>query len=315
MINSISMLYSFFYLFAFFSSLFVLAPLNHIYRILFLIGVFLCGSFIYTLLDFYFLGLTYIIVYVGAIAILFIFVIMMVQLNSSSDNTHSSPITAHYSSSIFHHHISLIPSTITWFFKPSKISTLNLPFLPSLFINTSSSPSHKFSSTFLLISSPIHLFPFSSKLSLIPLPFFIFTGLFTFFLFTTSITHFTFFYPHWFSLYTTFTDIQSFAFVLYFAYPFILILIAITLFAVMIAVLVISQSVFHLFASSIHHKDLIDLFDQLTKFSFILRSSIRTCYIKDLTNRDNNSSLNLRSFHQIYRFLSNDFDLLLCSFN
>jgi len=33
------------------------------------------------LLDFYFLGLTYIIVYVGAIMILFLFVIMMVQIH------------------------------------------------------------------------------------------------------------------------------------------------------------------------------------------------------------------------------------------
>lgn len=44
------------------------------------------------LLDFYFLGLTYIIVYVGAIMILFLFVIMMVQIqvlpNQPSDPTY-----------------------------------------------------------------------------------------------------------------------------------------------------------------------------------------------------------------------------------
>lgn len=39
------------------------------------------------LLDFYFLGLTYIIVYVGAIMILFLFVIMMVQI-------HLMPVTS-----------------------------------------------------------------------------------------------------------------------------------------------------------------------------------------------------------------------------
>ena len=37
------------------------------------------SAFLYFLLDYYFLGLTYIIVYVGAIAILFLFVIMMCE--------------------------------------------------------------------------------------------------------------------------------------------------------------------------------------------------------------------------------------------
>jgi NADH:ubiquinone oxidoreductase subunit 6 (subunit J) len=37
------------------------------------------GAFQFLILDYYFLGLTYIIVYVGAIAILFLFVIMLIQ--------------------------------------------------------------------------------------------------------------------------------------------------------------------------------------------------------------------------------------------
>ena len=43
------------------------------------------------LLDFYFLGLTYIIVYVGAIMILFLFVIMMVQIHLMPVTTSIAP--------------------------------------------------------------------------------------------------------------------------------------------------------------------------------------------------------------------------------
>nr|NP_150308.1 NADH dehydrogenase subunit 6 [Spizellomyces punctatus]AAK84237.1 NADH dehydrogenase subunit 6 [Spizellomyces punctatus] len=63
------------------SALVVASSLNPIHRIAFLILVFLSGSFLMIILDFYFLGLTYIIVYVGAIMILFLFVIMMVQIH------------------------------------------------------------------------------------------------------------------------------------------------------------------------------------------------------------------------------------------
>ncbi len=52
-----------------------------ILRVTYLCQVFILGSFIFILLDFYFLGLTYIIVYVGAIAILFIFTIMLLNID------------------------------------------------------------------------------------------------------------------------------------------------------------------------------------------------------------------------------------------
>lgn len=61
------------------ASIVVVSAINPIHRTALLIIVFMAGAFMYTQLDFYFLGLTYIIVYVGAIAILFLFVIMMVN--------------------------------------------------------------------------------------------------------------------------------------------------------------------------------------------------------------------------------------------
>ena len=67
------------------ASLIVVSALNPIHRIGYLILVFMIGAFIFMLLDFYFQGQVYIIVYVGAIAILFLFIIMMVECNTSTE--------------------------------------------------------------------------------------------------------------------------------------------------------------------------------------------------------------------------------------
>lgn len=56
-----------------------LSAKNPIHRIAAQISIFQTGSFIFIQLDNYFQGLTYIIVYVGAIAILFQFVIMLIE--------------------------------------------------------------------------------------------------------------------------------------------------------------------------------------------------------------------------------------------
>lgn len=53
------------------------SPIN---SVLFLCGLYLAGGGIFLLLDHYFLGLTLIIVYVGAIAILFLFTIFMINV-------------------------------------------------------------------------------------------------------------------------------------------------------------------------------------------------------------------------------------------
>ena len=52
---------------------------NAIYRITYLSLVFLGVSILFILLGFTFIGLTYIIVYVGAISILFVFTVMMIN--------------------------------------------------------------------------------------------------------------------------------------------------------------------------------------------------------------------------------------------
>ena len=70
------------------SSLFVLISQNHVHSVLFLILAFCNASGILFLFNAEFLGLVFIIIYVGAIAILFLFVVMMlnVKVYSSSNS-------------------------------------------------------------------------------------------------------------------------------------------------------------------------------------------------------------------------------------
>ena len=58
--------------------------LSGVHRLLLLVVIFLLTAGLYLLYDFYFLGLAYIIIYCGAIAIIFLFVLMMISLHSGS---------------------------------------------------------------------------------------------------------------------------------------------------------------------------------------------------------------------------------------
>lgn len=67
----------------FISAFMLIFKWNPIQKLLSLISLFLFASFLFIFLNFYFLGLTYLIVYIGAIAILFLFIIMMIPLTPS----------------------------------------------------------------------------------------------------------------------------------------------------------------------------------------------------------------------------------------
>lgn len=69
------------------SSLFVLLSQNPVHSVLFLILAFCNASGILFLFNAEFLGLVFIIIYVGAIAILFLFVVMMLNVKVYSSNT------------------------------------------------------------------------------------------------------------------------------------------------------------------------------------------------------------------------------------
>lgn len=67
-----------------FSSLsFLLSSLNAVYSLLFLICLFILGTILLFLLNVTFLGLIFFMIYIGAIVVLFLFVIMMLDIKSN----------------------------------------------------------------------------------------------------------------------------------------------------------------------------------------------------------------------------------------
>jgi NADH:ubiquinone oxidoreductase subunit 6 (subunit J) len=79
MLNSIFLLSN---IALFLASIILVTHHDPIKKLLSLICLFFSASLTFLTYNFYFLGLTYLIVYIGAIAILFLFVIMMVPLEN-----------------------------------------------------------------------------------------------------------------------------------------------------------------------------------------------------------------------------------------
>jgi len=65
------------------SAFFVILTQNTVYSVMFLVLCFLAASTLLFLLEFAFVGLLFIIIYVGAILILFLFVVMMVDIKTN----------------------------------------------------------------------------------------------------------------------------------------------------------------------------------------------------------------------------------------
>jgi NADH-quinone oxidoreductase subunit J len=78
----ISILFYFFSNFLLFSSLMVIVVQNSIYSVLFLVCSFLSAASLLFILECEFLALLFIIIYVGAIAVLFLFVVMMLDIKT-----------------------------------------------------------------------------------------------------------------------------------------------------------------------------------------------------------------------------------------
>jgi NADH-ubiquinone oxidoreductase chain 6 len=78
------------------SSILVVSTSNPVISVLFLISLFICISLYLVILGITYIGLTYIIVYVGAVTILFLFVIMLLDIKLSElqleDNSKGFPI-------------------------------------------------------------------------------------------------------------------------------------------------------------------------------------------------------------------------------
>ena len=85
----------FFSLYSIFCGIFVIISKNPIVSVLFLIGLFLSIAIYLMLLGISFIGLSYLLVYVGAVSILFLFILMLINVRISellSDTSNSIPL-------------------------------------------------------------------------------------------------------------------------------------------------------------------------------------------------------------------------------
>lgn len=189
------------------SNLVVLSALNPIHRMVWLIIVFVQGSFIFQLLDFLFIGLTYIIVYVGAIAILFLFVIMMVQIHNITETNLQLPLN---NDNVIGN-LNTYANTITY---ESTTSNLNQDKRGTNYLNLST------------LWFPVLQILIVSSL----------------FFINTSNSFAIYYYTSWFELYKNFTDIETLANMIYIAYPTALVFLAILLWSVLIGVIKITMA-------------------------------------------------------------------------
>lgn len=78
-----------------FSGIFVIISKNPVVSVLFLIGLFLCIACYLLILGINFIGLSYLLVYVGAVSILFLFILMLINIRVSellSSTSNSIPL-------------------------------------------------------------------------------------------------------------------------------------------------------------------------------------------------------------------------------
>lgn len=226
----------------------VVSAKNPIHRIASQVIVFMMGAFIFMLLDYYFQGQTYIIVYVGAIAIQFQFVIMMVHQPSGTGSVEKeghlpSPVSSirgetnetpcespQYLSkkaSIENHISSSTPNEDKNITK--NVSNLNGQSQSST-INNLGVKGVKWIGVLISVISQILLPIYLAKHSIQIQPN------------TTSTANipmdiYSYFYPIWSIEYLTITDIESQAILVYVAYPTAQIQISIALWTVMIGII------------------------------------------------------------------------------
>ena len=156
----------FFYTFsliAIFSAIMVVASKNTVHSVFFLILDFISISCLFIMIGAEFLGMIMLIVYVGAVAVLFLFVVMMLNVaqqknqwfESTSDNTHI-PIGLLISVVIFFELVIVIGG---WKYKPDLLSSVSVE------INQNITNTHSIGN--ILYTDYIHLFQLSGMILLV----------------------------------------------------------------------------------------------------------------------------------------------------
>ncbi len=157
----------FFYTFAFiaiFSAIMVTASKNTVHSVFFLILDFISVSCLFIMIGAEFLGMIMLIVYVGAVAVLFLFVVMMLnvaqqkkQWFSSTESSKHIPLGFLISVIIFFELIIVVGG---WKFKPDVVSSISLSFNDTDISNTHSIGN-------VLYTDYIHLFQLSGMVLLV----------------------------------------------------------------------------------------------------------------------------------------------------
>ena len=156
----------FFYTFsliAIISSIMVIASKNTVHSVFFLILDFITISCLFIMIGAEFLGMIMLIVYVGAVAVLFLFVVMMLNVAqqknqwfvSTSDNTHI-PIGLLISVVIFFELVIVVGG---WKYKPDLLSSISVE------INQNITNTHSIGN--ILYTDYIHLFQLSGMILLV----------------------------------------------------------------------------------------------------------------------------------------------------
>ena len=156
----------FFYTFSFiaiFSAIMVTASKNTVYSVFFLILDFISVSCLFIMIGAEFLGMMMLIVYVGAVAVLFLFVVMMLNVAqqknewfASSTSSSHIPFGLLFSIIIFFELIIVVGG---WKYKPDLIKSLSS--------NTITETSNTHSIGAVLYTDYIHLFQISGMILLI----------------------------------------------------------------------------------------------------------------------------------------------------
>jgi len=158
-----SIFFYFFSIIAIFSAVMVVAARNTVHSVFFLILDFISISCLFIMIGAEFLGMIMLIVYVGAVAVLFLFVVMMLNLAEKKEEKKESKILKS------HIPIGLLVSAIIfleilfviggWKYKPEVIDTL------SINVNSNFTNTHAIGSV--IYTEYIHLFQLSGMILLV----------------------------------------------------------------------------------------------------------------------------------------------------
>ncbi|MDB2500516.1 NADH-quinone oxidoreductase subunit J [Candidatus Pelagibacter bacterium] len=158
-----SIFFYFFSLIAIISAIMVTVSKNTVHSVFFLILDFISISCLFIMIGAEFLGMIMLIVYVGAVAVLFLFVVMMLnvaqqknQWFSASENSQHVPIGLIVSLIIFFELIIVIGG---WKYKPDLVSAMSL--------NIDKNISNTHSIGYVLYTDYIHIFQLSGMVLLV----------------------------------------------------------------------------------------------------------------------------------------------------